>query len=152
MDAIYSVETLSPEFTRDADAVMERYYFGSSAREDIPPYDFDWGIYQIAEESGCLLICTARIDTRLVGWTLHLLFTHPHHRGMQVADGDSIAIDMEYRGNGIGGHLYDFAERELRGLGVEKVLHRYRLCYGDQTPLYAKKGFKLIEHVYMKEL
>lgn len=152
MEVSFARERLGDDFTKQADALMSRYYHRTVANTDLPEYNFDWPLYRRIEDQGMLVCCTARVGLLLVGFNLYAVSEHPHHIGLRMADCDGIAVDMEYRGQGIGGRLYDFAEAYLYSIGVHKVIHRYRLCYGVDEPLFAKKGFRIVEHVYMKDL
>lgn len=151
---IYGIERLTDELTQELDEMFHAYYSVTPAHTDLPPYDYDWSLYKTLDEAGVLLIITARDeheDHKLCGAAQYFLISHPHHRGLRMGEGDSIAVDHTRRGEGIGSTLLRFAEAELRKRKVNKMVHGYRTCYGT-TPLYEKHGFKEWQRSYMKDL
>jgi GNAT superfamily N-acetyltransferase len=147
----YATERVTREFTMQADALLREMYAHSVASSDIPPYDFDWRKYRSVQDAGMLMLATARYEEMLVGFALYLIVDHPHHIGTRSAECDAIAINMGLRGNGIGQQLIDYALDQLRAIDTKFVTHRFRTCY-DAEPIFPKLGFRLIEHVYMKDL
>lgn len=147
----YAIEQVSESFTEQADAIMREMYDTTVASSDIPNYAFDWERYRQVQQAGMLLLTTARFEGLLVGFALYLVIDHPHHQGTRSAECDAIAINVSLRGNQIGRSLIDFSTDYLRRLGVSFVTHRYRTCYNTE-PIFPKLGFRLIEHVYMKDL
>jgi hypothetical protein len=125
----YRAEALRPELERDISSLVDRYYDVTNANVRLPPYNFIWEVYRTLQESQRLLVVTARDEYLLAGFAMYLLMEHPHHRGMQVAECDTLAVDM----------------------GIDRVVHHYRTVY-DVEPLFPKLGFTLEEQVYVKEL
>lgn len=148
---VCQVEPITPQVTDEIDALLRDMYQHTVASSGIPQYDFDWPRYEQVDKSGMLLLCTIRYDGLLAGFVMYLVVKHPHHRTVDSAECDAIAINHTVRGHGIGHMLYEFAERQLRDRGVQFVTHRYRVCYGVE-PVFPKWGFHLEEHVYKKEL
>jgi GNAT superfamily N-acetyltransferase len=145
-------EPLTPVLEQEISALVTRYYDTTKAHVRLPPYDFVWSMYRTLQTVDKLLIATARDNEGvLVGVAMYLLTEHPHHRGLEIAECDTLAVDHKHRGQGIGRTLYVVAESMLIELGVKRVLHRYRTVY-DETPMFPKMGFTLEEHVYMKDL
>jgi GNAT superfamily N-acetyltransferase len=97
------------------------------------------------------MLTTVRYEEMLVGFALYLVVDHPHHVGTKIGECDAIAINVGLRKNGIGQKLIDFSLDMLRILGAKFVTHRYRTCYNTE-PIFPKLGFRLIEHVYLKDL
>jgi GNAT superfamily N-acetyltransferase len=147
----YRAEALRPELERDISSLVDRYYDVTNANVRLPPYNFIWEVYRTLQESQRLLVVTARDEYLLAGFAMYLLMEHPHHRGMQVAECDTLAVDHTQRGKGIGKTLYLFAESMLIDMGIDRVVHHYRTVY-DVEPLFPKLGFTLEEQVYVKEL
>ncbi len=164
-DVTYAREQLgAPE--AELEELVRRYYEPTQAHEGIPPYRFNWPLYWRAENASSLLLVTARRDRKpwgavsgaahytgkLVGWALYLILDHPHHRGLCVADCDTLAVDHLERGKGIGRGLVEFSEPILRERhGATRIIHRHRLVYGDNA-LFPKLGFRPVEVAYSKDI
>ncbi len=147
-----SVAHLDDDIVRDMEALLDDYYECTVAKDGLPPYDFDWNVYRTMDAIGSMLLATARDDDgTLLGFALYLVIDHPHHRGMRIAECDSLSVSAQARGKGVGRTLYFFCEDQLRQRGVSRVLHRYRVVYNTE-PLFPKLGFKLDEQMYSKEL
>lgn len=147
----YKTEPVSSDLVEEIEALLRDMYYNSVASTDIPMYDFDWHKYKLAEDAGILMLTTARYEELLVGFALYLIVRHPHHMTVTSAECDAIAINQNLRNNGIGKNLIDFSLDQLRGRGAKFVTHRYRTCY-EAEPVFPKLGFRLIEHVYLKDL
>lgn len=147
----YAIESVSENFTEQADAILREMYDTTVASTNIPKYAFDWKRYWQVQQAGMLMLTTARYEGMLIGFAIYLIVDHPHHHGTKSAECDAIAISVTLRGNQIGRSLIDFSMDYLRGIGVKFVTHRYRTCYNAE-PIFPKLGFRLIEHVYMKDL
>jgi GNAT superfamily N-acetyltransferase len=147
----YATEEITDRFIEEADALLREMYTTTVASTDIPEYAFNWSKYRNAQHSNIVMLTTARYEEMLVGFALYLVVEHPHHVGTKIGECDAIAINVGLRKNGIGKQLIDFSLDMLRMAGAKFVTHRYRLCYGVE-PIFPKLGFRLIEHVYMKDL
>lgn len=142
---------LSMSVIAEMETMIHEYYNSTVASTDIPPYDFEWSLYYGLESLGKLVVTTARLQDVLVGFAMYIVTSVPHHRTMIVAECDTIAVDYRFRSLSIGRGLYNYTETILREYGVQQVLNRYRVCYGAK-PMFNDLGFKVTEHVYMKEL
>lgn len=147
----FHIEPMHTMLEVEMENLITGYYDSMPEGSEIPPFDFDWDTYYRLSEIGSLLVTTARYDGKLVGCAMYVLGNAPHHRTVKVAMCDGIAMDPAHRGKGLGKALYTYSEQALRSRGVERVTHNYRVCYGTK-PMFEDLGFKVIEHVYMKEL
>lgn len=144
-------ETLTDKLIHEIEPMLDAYYMTTVAKTDIPPYDFDWPAYMTLQEHGHLVATTVRLHGLLIGFTIYIVMTLPHHKTKTVAECDCIAVDPAFRNVGIGRKLYTFNEDILRSMNVDIIIQRYRVCYGAE-PIFPKLGFKHIEQLYMKEL
>lgn len=135
----------------DMHRLIRAYYSATPAHTGLPEYNFNWPLYEAMEKSGQLLVLTARDAGALIGFAIYVVTEHPHHRGWQIAECDTIAVAHTARGQGIGRTLLEAALGILKNLGVKTVAQRYRTCY-NTTPLFSELGFTCAEHVYVKEL
>lgn len=151
MECVYAVEKLTAPLMVEIGYLIESYYADTPANTGLPPYDFIWEFYETLDKIDAVLFTTARSDGTLVGVAIYFLVQHPHHRGLLMAECDTIAVDKTCRGQGVGRALYAFTEQRLKERDVQRVTNRYRVCYGTK-PVFEELGFKLDEHVYMKEI
>lgn len=154
MSVVYATEPLNPELRHEIDSMLADYYEATVAKDGIPPYDFDWAMYVYLQEMDMLLVATARDEAQtnaLVGVALYHVTPMPHHRGLIAAECDSICTAHTHRGKGIGKGLYRFVEPLLVARGVNRIINRYRLCYGAR-PMFEDLGFSVEEHVYVKRV
>ena len=147
----YAVERLTPELIGEVEPILHAYYGATEAHVGLPPYDFDWDTYATLDAVGSLLLATARDGGALVGVALYIVAQHPHHRTLRVADCDTLSVDMNCRGKGVGRGLVAFAAERLTERGVQRMSNRYRTCY-SAPPLFPALGFALCEQTYVKDL
>lgn len=151
MSVSIELEQITPDLCDEIDTYLEEQYDHSVASTDIPRYDHDWMTYRDLQAMGLLVVVVARIDGSLAGYTMYTLTPMLHHKSINIAICDGVVTCMQHRGKGIGRKLVEFAMAECKRRGANRIVNHYRVCY-DTEPLFPKLGFKLIEHVYMKEL
>jgi GNAT superfamily N-acetyltransferase len=143
---LFQRETL--EIIPELDALVKDYYSKTEAQVDLPPFDFRWDVYQALGDT--LVLVTAR-EEELQGFVMYIITEHTHHAGLIIADCDTLAVGLGYRGKGLGRRLMTAAECFLPS-NVQMVVHRSRACY-DAVPLFESvPGYKLVETTYMKRL
>lgn len=146
----YMEEPLTPELMADVDAIMQDLYDNTPAKENRPPFEFDWMVYVTIQDK--MVITTARDDAgALIAFAFYIVMPHVHHASTLVAECDSIIVRPDQRGRGIGKVLYSFTENLLRAMNVRYITQRYRVVYGVE-PMFPKLGFTLEEHVYIKRM
>lgn len=116
------------------------------------PLNMDWQTYKQLEAVGVLYTYTAR-DGRdaLVGMVMYNVVMHPHHAGHRFAECDIICVNPANRGQGIGRGLMQYAEVNLKALGVSEIVHRHKLNY-EVPPLFLTQGYEAVETVYRKKV
>jgi len=135
------------------DELVHDYYDrgGEHVLDGMPPLAMHWEKFMDLERSGNTLLVQAYEEDKLVGFVLYIVMPHVHH-DTTIASCNTLATHLDHRGKGIGRLLMKAAELLLRDKSVTHVTHGYRVTYADKEPLFPKLGYKLIEHVYMKEL
>jgi GNAT superfamily N-acetyltransferase len=145
-------EHLANGLSDEIDAFMHAYFARTNAQVDLPTLDLSWSLYHHLDDAGKLAVFTARDDDgKLMGFVMYVLAVNPHHSVLYTASCDTIAVDPDHRGKGIGRTLYLFAESRLIDMDIKQVVHHYRTVY-DEKPMFPRLGFKLVEHVYAKEI
>lgn len=90
-------------------------------RQDKIPFNPDYDSYRALEKAGALEIYTARDDGALVGYAIFVVSSNLHYRVVQ-AQNDLFYVKPSHRGIMISQHLLrDFAESELKALGVQVI-------------------------------
>src|SRR5262245_7692603 len=125
---------------KETDRLIKDYFARTNAQKGQPPFDMDWMHYITLEQRGNLMLFTARERGELIGMAMYMLSPHPHHAGYAFAICDTLGVNPDYRGRGVGRALVEFAEKHLRAHGMDYMLHGYRSVYGV-TPLFEKIGF-----------
>jgi len=140
------------ECLAEVDALIKDYYERTEeAPRGQPPLEMDWQVYANIEKAGNLTIYTARMGNVLVGFAMYLTGYHAQHKGMKFALCNTLAVDPDFRGQGIGTKLVKHAETDFRMSGVGMMIHGFRMVYNTE-PLFPKLGFTEIERMYMKVL
>jgi len=146
-----AAEGLTNELCEEITQMVKEYYADTPAHVGIPPYDFNWPLYQQLDNAGALSVLCMRDHGRLVGVALYAITANPHHKTMLVAECDTLATRLSHRGRGIGRTLCETAQTLLKDMGVKLIAHRFRTCYTEK-PLFEQLGFTCAEKVYVKEL
>lgn len=125
------------------------YWYATPENKDHVPVDYDWEQYNALDSIGALKLYTARNKAdALIGVALYVVVSATHHKGYKVADCDTLATGLHYRGLGIGKALTEYAKTALPLLGVKEIVHRSRHVFGTDKSLFPSLGFTPIETVY----
>jgi GNAT superfamily N-acetyltransferase len=150
MDIVYKPITITSNHAM-MDTLVHEYFRDTIAKENLPPLDINWDTYVDLERNNHTLVVGAWDHDELVGFVMYIVMEAPHHRRINLALCDILAVLPAYRGRHVGRILVASAEHLLRDRGVHYVHHQYRVEYGV-TPLFEKLGFEVIERTYRKEL
>ncbi len=151
---VYATESMDASLVESMDAITKAYYAYTLARgtnDGIPPYSFKWDTYKVCEDAGILRITTARLDNKLVGFTLYIVMPALHHNDLVMADCDTIMLHPDTQGKGVGKALLQYSELVLRTDGAHIMVNRYRTRVGVK-PMFEDMGFTLWETAYMKRI
>jgi len=133
-----------------ADLIAD-YYKRTNAQDGIPKLEMHWKHFTDMEKKKALALYTAREEQKLVGVGMYLLFMHPQHLGLLTAICNTLGVNPDYRGKGIGSAIVRFAEMKLKDRGVKMMVHGHRTIYKAE-PLFPKLGFVETERMYTKVL
>jgi hypothetical protein len=113
--------------------------------------DMDEERYRGMEQAGILLINTARVDGRLVGYVLSFLMPHFHYKSSGlIAMTDMYFVLPEYR-NGLGAMLFLSTEAAYRERGVKRS-HTSCKVHFDHEPLFTRLGWRFTDKTFSKLL
>lgn len=112
----------------------------------------DWGAYERMAEAGLLRIYTVRTSTsRLVGYAVFFVKHNPHYSTSLQASQDILFLMPAHRGAAVGAGLVQYAEADLRSIGVQVVYHHIKHAF-DFGPMLDRLGYERVEHVMAKRL
>jgi GNAT superfamily N-acetyltransferase len=114
------------------------------------PLEIDPTFYKMRETCGMLRIYTAR-HTKLIGYTVFLVTTHPHN-GERIALADAVYVLPEERRGRVGLNLLLFAEQDLRADGVEAIYHSVKIAHPTLGRILQHQGYEEVERIWAKRL
>ena len=111
---------------------------------------FGYGKPNIKDENAKEFVCT--IDDKVVGY-FYIFLKKDIIKNILVGDIEYVCVDSNYRGQGIGGKMMDYAQRYAKANGIV----RFDLTSGNQRiaahKLYLNHGFeKRDTTVFKKEI
>lgn len=128
------------------------YWYATPENKDHVPVDYDWAAYETLDKMGALKLYTARLNNlKLVGVNLYVVINALHHKDHLVANCDTLAVDIAYRGRGIAMELMRVAETDLWAQGVHEIVHTKRCVLGGNDTLFTAHGYEKTEVSYHKK-
>ena len=146
----YQTERLD-DWRVEAEPLLARHWREIALDQDVVPLDPDWPAYAQIEAAGMLHITTARLEGALVGYVVYFLAPNLHYRSLKVAEADVFWLAPECRKGTAGIRLLKAAERNLKPLGVNKIVNKVKLHF-DAGPVFERLGYTAIERVYAKTM
>ena len=111
----------------------------------------NWSMYHQLNVAGLLWVFSARdLDGLMVGYVSYLITPSPHCADVFTAYQDAFYVMPHARGHFVGPRLLQYAEKALTPL-----VHAIRQAVpvrDDFSPMLIRKGYKLTELVYEKEV
>lgn len=130
--------------------LLEKHWREISANLDIP-LEVDHDGYQRLEDHNMLRIYAARVDGKLVGYSVYFLKHNLHYKSSFQAVQDVLFIDPEYRKGSLGAKLIKACDVELAQEGVQVVYHHVKAAH-NFGPLLERMNYKLVDLIYQKRL
>jgi len=149
--ATFQREPWSDALRDEAFPLLERHWKEVALDQETVPLDPLWDTYTSLDKAGLLVIVTARLDDRLIGYTSHFIAPNLHYRSLRVADNDIFWLAPEHRVSRIGLDLLRAAERECRKAGCNKILMKEKL-HVPLGRLFEFLGYREIERLHAKTL
>lgn len=114
------------------------------------PLEPDYAVYKNMEDLDCIRLYCARIDGKLVGYSVFFLRYNPHYKSSLQASQDIIYVDPAYRG-GVGRHLIKECDERLKKEGVQVVYQHVKAKHNFGSML-ERMGYELQDLIYSKRL
>lgn len=134
------------------ETLIASYWVGASENKDSAPMEWDWVAYQALEETGKLVIYSARTEANeLAGVALYVITRSLHHTSLLAAVCDTFSVHRKFQGSGLGSRILSWTEHQLLAKSVNVIYHNFKTSFNKQ-PLFVELGFKEIERVYEKRI
>jgi hypothetical protein len=133
--------------------LLRRHWEAIANDKEAVPLDVDEEKYRALDSAGLLVIITARVDGRLVGYIAAILSPHLHYRSTLFATFDVFWMEPEFRSglNGVG--LFTRMLLQLKAAGVVKVVGQSKVGSGrDVSAIYRALGFEQAEILYTRTI
>ena len=133
--------------------LLRRHWEAIANDKEAVPLDVDEEKYRALDSAGLLVIITARVDGKLVGYIAAILSPHLHYRSTLFATFDVFWMEPEFRSglNGVG--LFTRMLLQLKAAGVVKVVGQSKVGSGrDVSAIYRALGFEQAEILYTRTL
>ncbi len=108
--------------------------------------------YNMVEDKGALLCCTARIHGALAGYAIYFVDWNLHYSGSLQANQDVLFVTKPHRHGRVGYGLIRFSERELQLLGVQVMYQHIKVKTPETIVLFQKMGYEPMDLILTKRL
>lgn len=130
------------DVAEEIEHLLQLHYQEVALHKDEIPLDPDWPRYVAMEERGNCHVYTARLDGRLIGYSVFFTHQHIHYSGTMVANNDILFVHPEYRkGSSAGIKLIKFSEEQLKAMGVIKLTWHIKFKNDWSAVLY-RRGYE----------
>ena len=137
-------------FIDELQSILPKHYDELCVTKDFPLMP-DYEAYGRLYMAGMLRCITVRDDAELIGYALFIVQPHLHYKSCKTAFEDIYFLKKEYRKGRLGIRLFQFAEKELRNEGVNRIVMHTKI-HLDNSSLFEYLGYKLTDKLYTKIL
>jgi len=111
----------------------------------------DYDAYKRLCDAGMLRCITCRVDSELIGYIIFYIQPHLHYKSCKTAFEDIYFITKEYRKGRIGIKLFQYAEKVLKDIGVNRIIMHTKI-HLDNSRLFEYLGYTLTDKLFTKLL
>ena len=115
------------------------------------PLEPDYEAYTNLINGGMLRSITCRCDGELIGYILFIIQPHLHYKSCKTAFEDIYFVKKEYRKGRVGIKLFQFAEKALRFIGVNRIIIHTKI-HLDNSRLLEYLDYKHTDKLFTKLL
>jgi GNAT superfamily N-acetyltransferase len=144
----YQRETRDTSF-KDIIPVLPLHYNELAVNKDAVPLDPDLDLYRQFEELGVLHIFTARSGSELVGYIIGFIRPHIHYKSTLHYFNDIYYVKKEFRNNGVGVKFFQEHEKNLKTLGVKRIVTFTKLHQSHEL-LFKALGYSPVDKLFTK--
>lgn len=117
----YQIEKLSNVLS-EMKPLLQKHWEEVALHKDVIKLNPDYDEYQELEDAGVVRIATARDGEALIGYFITMSQPHLHYKDHIYAVNDILYLSEEYRGADTAVGLFQFAEKDLKDLGVDVLI------------------------------
>ena len=136
-DVINYLDELSTTMTKETD-------LGHSYTPNV-----DHDQFLTLDELGLLCVITARKYGEIVGFHIATIQNDIFYKDIKLAVVLFYYLEKEYRGNGNGFKLFEFADNEFKRVGAKRAVMSRKVHINNEK-IFHKLGYNLIESSYEK--
>ena len=138
------------DFIHELRDILPAHYDELCVTKDFPLVP-DYEAYGRLSVAGMLRCITCRADGELIGYAIFIVQPHLHYRTCLTAFEDIYYLKPEYRLGRTGIRLFQYAERVLRSIGVDRIIMHTKV-HLDNSKLFEYLGYKHTDKLYTKIL
>jgi GNAT superfamily N-acetyltransferase len=113
------------------------------------PAEPDYEAYKRLADAGMLRCIVCRVDEMVIGYIVFIIQPHLHYKSCKTAFEDLYFIKKEYRKGRIGIKLFQYAEKVLKHVGVQRVIVHTKI-HLDNSRLFEYLKYKWTDKLFTK--
>ncbi len=133
----------------ELEPVLPLHYVELALDQDDVALDPDWDAYMQMEQMGLTHFFTARKDGELIGYIIGTIRGHLHYKSTKHYINDIYYVKAEHRNTGVGYRFFQAHEKEMKRLGVKRVV-TFTKCHQSHEQLFSAMGYKRQDVVMSK--
>ena len=145
--AIESIDSIKDEIMDLARIHQETTEWELNKDSELDP---DWDRYALLENNNSLIIFTARLDGKLIGYNIFFLSMSLHYKTQYVATQNLIFIHPDNRG--FGKYFIFYSDEKLKEIGVKKIFYILKAANDWSEKLLKPLGYTLMDKIYGRKL
>lgn len=150
----FQVEKLS-NIKEEVFPLLVKHWEEIALNKETVPLDPDWEMYRLLEDGDVMNITTARKNGHIIGYFAYIITGNLHYKSLRVAEGDIFYVDKEYRKGSFARKLLQESERNLKAVGVNKIINKVKKHFKNPRGigvglLFEHTGYIEIENLYAK--
>jgi GNAT superfamily N-acetyltransferase len=102
-------------------ALLQEHYEELTLNKEVSTLAPDWAAYEKLEKTNRLFFMAAFDGGDMIGYTVFIVGSHMHYRGLCCAHNDVLFLQKDYRKGFTGVRLIRETEKALAALGVRKL-------------------------------
>jgi Acetyltransferase (GNAT) family len=144
----FAIELLAAAYA-EASELTALHWQEVAAYKEITKINPDLDNYQQLENSGNLVLVTARTAGVLIGYIMMIIHPHPHYKHIMIGMDDLHFLHPEHRNGFTFMRMIDFTERKMSKRGVKIMVLRTKASK-DHGQLFVRLGYQLQDLTYTR--
>ena len=149
----FSTEAVD-QVLEEIEPMLRAHWEEIATHKDKIPLAPDYDAYRKMEQAGKLLICIARDEGKLVGYSIYIVHRGIHYSENIVATNDVFYIAPPYRRRLVGHALLacallEYGEEQLKAYAVSMISLHIKI-WKDWSGLAERQGYARAEYIHQK--